>query len=475
MLKVMEKLLQKAKETASEFKMIEKGDSIMVAFSGGADSTALLALLTELKNEYGLTLFAAHLNHGLREAADNDEKAARRTAEKLGAPFVSGKAGPPPDSNVEAWARESRYDFLEKKAIEAGASRIAVAHTADDSAETMLINLVRGAGLTGLSGIAPVRESGRPGVAIIRPLIRATRTEIIEYLEGKGLPWVEDESNRDPRFVRNRIRNEVMPVLESMNPAVRETLARTAEVTRRELSTLREAGRELLDRASDKEGTILYLDAWTLMEASAGLRAAAYREAVEEVSGTLMRLSAIHLDDLDGLVMKGPPNACLDLPGLKVLRLGAKLAIGRPADVDELAGSFGPLEEVTLAVPGSVTIAGPHGTEYRIEAELVKGGEDFPDPSAEAWLVAEVDGRELIIRPRREGDRYTPAGTGGTRKLKNVLNELKVPAHERDRWPIFELDGEIVWVPGVRPSQKTAAHDKDEKVVAIRISPPLVP
>ncbi|MEW5725949.1 MAG: tRNA lysidine(34) synthetase TilS, partial [Thermodesulfobacteriota bacterium] len=209
--------------------------SLVAAFSGGPDSTALLHLCLRLAGDLGLNLFAAHLDHGLRgELGERDRRAAEAEATRAGIPFFWEKAdcralAAERSLSLEEAGRRARYDFLERARVQTGAGLIATGHTADDQAETVLFNLLRGAGPRGLAGIP--RRRGR----VIRPLLGFWRRDLLAYLKGRGLGYVEDETNRDLDFTRNRLRRHLLPLLErDYNPAVKAALVRTAEVLREE-------------------------------------------------------------------------------------------------------------------------------------------------------------------------------------------------------------------------------------------------
>jgi tRNA(Ile)-lysidine synthase len=228
-------MLTKVRKTIKKHDMLRKGDHVLVGVSGGADSVALLAALNHLRPAWRLTLTAAHFNHKTRAAeSDRDEAFVRTLCQSIGIAVVCGslKEGTRPCGlSIEDFLRRSRYGFFEKMRRKAGANRIALGHHQGDQSETVLMNVIRGAGLAGISGMPPVRNAG----TIIRPLIDCPRREILDYLASVGLSFVDDSSNTDERFLRNRIRAHLMPELQkSYNPAIHETLCRLADVLRTE-------------------------------------------------------------------------------------------------------------------------------------------------------------------------------------------------------------------------------------------------
>jgi len=216
--------------TLLEHHMLRKGDGVVAAISGGPDSTALLCLLLDIRHEWRLQVHGVHFNHGLRGAeSDEDEAFVRRQCRRLDVPFTSVRAeDPPAGGNIEQWARENRYRFLERVRADLGLEKIALGHTRDDLAETFLMRLIRGSGLTGLACLRPVRDGG-----LIRPMIGLTRADVLSYLEERGESFREDSSNRDTVRVRNRVRHELLPLMErKYNPRIMERLAITASLVR---------------------------------------------------------------------------------------------------------------------------------------------------------------------------------------------------------------------------------------------------
>ncbi|MBI3629760.1 MAG: tRNA lysidine(34) synthetase TilS, partial [Candidatus Rokubacteria bacterium] len=220
-------MIDAVRDTIRRHAMLAGGEAVLVAVSGGADSVALLHVLAALAAELSLRLTVVHLDHGLRPDSAADAAFVESLARARGLPVVVDRIAVPPGGSLEARAREARYAALRRHAARLGADRVALGHTADDQAETVLMRLLEGAGPRGLAGIPPVR--GR----YIRPLIETRRAGIVETLTAAGLTWREDPSNRDPKFLRNRIRHELLPLLASTyNPAIVPALARAAALTR---------------------------------------------------------------------------------------------------------------------------------------------------------------------------------------------------------------------------------------------------
>ena len=331
---------EKAKRTIERYNMLSNGDTVLVGVSGGPDSMALLYLLMDIRNEYGITLKLAHLNHGFRKEAADEAEFVRKTAVSLGLPVVISSIDVPAIKETDGLsaqeaARKVRYAFFAEAAEEACASLVALAHTADDQAETVLMRLLRGSGPLGLSGIPPVRkissqESGvrRQGPIVIRPLIECSRKEIEKYISERNIPFVTDSSNLKMDYMRNRVRMELLPFLEGYNPNIKETLVRTADVARRDNQFLdMEADRIYKTFRDNKEGISMELK--TLKELHPAVSSRAIRKVIKAVKGDLKRVSFQHISDILSLIDSGEGRWSLHLPDVTVSREHDKLLFKR--------------------------------------------------------------------------------------------------------------------------------------------------
>lgn len=271
-------LLSRTRRTLAERRMLEAGDVVLVACSGGPDSVAMLDVLNKLSRELQLSLHVASVDHGLRSDADLDVACAREHAAHMGVPFHALRVHVPEQSSVQDAARQVRYEALLSKAREIGARRIAVGHTMDDQAETVLARILRGAGIEGLSGIAPVRKDG-----VIRPLIDSVRVDVHAYVETRGLVVRHDPSNINTRFLRTRVRTEHLPRLSLEDPAVVRHLAALADDARSAATVLRARARRVLKTAAAGEGA-LYLE--PLRIAPPAVRRCILRLLIKELTGT---------------------------------------------------------------------------------------------------------------------------------------------------------------------------------------------
>ncbi|MBI4746560.1 MAG: tRNA lysidine(34) synthetase TilS [Deltaproteobacteria bacterium] len=358
---------EKAKRTIERYNMLCNGETVLVGVSGGPDSMALLYLLMDIRNEYGITLKAAHLNHGFRKEAADEAEFVRKTAALLGLPVIIRSIDVPAIKETDGLsaqeaARKARYAFFAEAAEEAGASMVALAHTADDQAETVLMRLLRGSGPLGLSGIPPVRaltcsdleipQSAirNPQFLIIRPLIDCSRKEIEKYISERNIPFVTDISNLKMDYMRNRVRTELLPFLEGYNPNIKETLVRTADVSHRDNQFLdMEADRIYTTVAShDMKGTVPDLRTERSEVVESGLSpvtvtmtfsdikvlhpavsSRVIRKGIKAVKGDLKRVSFQHISDILSLIDSGEGRWSLHLPGVTVSREHDKLHFKR--------------------------------------------------------------------------------------------------------------------------------------------------
>ena len=442
------------------------GEGIVVAFSGGADSTALMHLLHGLRDELKINLFVAHLNHGLRgQAGEMDRQAAEEAARRLGLPFHVGLVNCRAVAlrrglSLEEAAREARYRFLQDVRDRTRARYIATGHTADDNAESVLLNLIRGAGPSGLAGIPPVRGT------IVRPLLDFWKKELIDFLIGRGLGWVEDQSNKDLKFQRNRVRNDLLPRLERhYNKGIKAALVRTARLVRDEEAYwsqhLSKAQLRVgWARSDDRVG----LKKLPLASENRALARRLVRAAIRGLEGSVRSFSLNHVEMILDLAAE-PNHGRMDLPaGLKAWVEDDFLYIGRRTE--EIQTSF----EYDLPTPGRIAMA-EIGLE--LEATLDENPQAIDLKSLKPdTAVLDLDKLTLPLKVRnlKPGDRFQPIGLEGTKKLSDFFIDSKVPAAERGRAPIV-LDAKgIVWIGGHRLADrvKITASTKTALVLVLR-------
>ena len=456
-------LLRTVRSTLTDHGMVRRGDRVVAAVSGGADSVCMLDVLHRLSPEFDLRLVAAHLDHGLRGDEDASEtRLVARLARERGIPFETDRAGPSlrePGGSLEERAREARYAFLERVRRGHGAERVATAHTLDDQAETVLMRLLRGSGLSGLSAIPPVREPG-----VVRPLIRVRRREVEGYLERQGLPWQTDPTNLQPVHLRNRLRLELLPLLLAYQPRLVEHLGELADLAREEDAVLEGLAREWLEArcGPEREGRIS-LPRRALAELPAALRRRVVRQALGGTRGGLSGIQRNHVKAVEGLVLGDKPNARVDLPGGRFARrsydriaFGPRRAEGRAAFHARFPG------------PGS-HIVQEAGLRVLLEEKPRRA---VPSLSGSRWTAVLDAGRTrypLEMRPWLPGDRFVPLGMRGRRKVKDFLIDRKVPAEERAGVPLLLSGGTPVWLCGCRIDDRFKVTEGTERVLVVRI------
>lgn len=437
-------LLALFEETLRAQALVEPGQKVLVAFSGGADSTALLHLFCRLREIWVIEITAAHLNHSLRGAeSDSDEAHCRQVCASWHVPFFSRKVEVAQEArhrgiSVEMAAREMRYAFLQEVADAIEAEVIALGHTRDDLVETVLLNLVRGTGTAGLAGI-PLRRGN-----IIRPLLTARRQQTRIYCVERGLTFVEDISNLDPRYSRNRIRHHVLPELLRLNPRVDSAIERLSQVVRDEEAWWHNAMQSLESEFTlrrDKDEWLVSLD-WLARQPDALLRRT-IRYVVQQFSSEGRELEYEQVERLREAVRTGR-RAGVTLRGgnLHVAVGGRALRVWLKREAPPSA------YEMMVQMPGETPIP-PAGMTLFAAYSALPDASQWRQDNWEVWCDASRICGQMVVRNWRRGDRVQPLGMCGHRKLSDVFIDRKVPPHLRARIPIVcDAEG-IVWVVGI--------------------------
>jgi tRNA(Ile)-lysidine synthase len=461
----MELVRNKVLRFIREHALFKQGDTLVIAFSGGADSTALLDILAHLRG-CDLELVVAHLNHRLRGAeSEADEHFACAAAARYGYPFALATVdvaalAEERGLSLEEAGREARYAFFRKVAGESAAAAVAVGHHQDDQAETALMRLLRGAGGSGLAGMRPKSAAGM----IVRPLLSLRRKEIEQYLRKAGLAWREDSSNVDVKFLRNRIRHELLPQLAGYNPEIVERLNQTAAALAADEEILETVAAGAFCRTFTVTASGAEADLDRLLQEAPALRKRLYRKAIQSVRGDLRGISFTHLAAIEGVALAARPNSELALPGgIRVIREYRSLRFALLCAAPLPAGY-----ELSLDGPGFYPL--PCGGSLLIE-ECVEPPA-VEDAAGTSMLTAHAGKFHfpLTVRYFRNGDRFTPLGMSGRKKLKDLFIDRKVPLKTRRRIPLLVDQGEIVWVCGVQASEKTKTATVDIGMTWLRLS-----
>jgi len=470
------KLLRIVEETVMAHGMLKEKDSVVVGVSGGPDSVALLHVLRALTERFSLKLGIAHLNHGLRQN-DSDKEAVfvETLSERLGLPCHIHKEDVHEYQiknrlSLEEAARHVRYTFLNSVAEANRYHKIALGHHSDDNAELVLMNLFRGSGPLGLSGIPPVRDG-----KIIRPLINLRRAEIIDFLNQNRLTYVSDASNRDTRYLRNSVRHKLIPLLKSAyNPNISDTLNRLSSIMLSEEAWIEDVihplfEKSVLDVKNDRISlSVSMLDRW-----HTAAQRRILRKAILRIKGDLRRISFVNIDAVIDLLKKGPANGRLDLPDrIRIRRNRDVLLISREKrplrNLGVESGHSDPLVfEYKIPKPESVFIE-----EIGAHMEFTEmSTETLPDGCCAGQYTGFFDkdtlGFPMVVRNYRQGDAFRPMGMDGTQKLKKFFIDKKVPRNERIKCPILLSRNKIIWVVGHRADESVKMTPSTRNVLKV--------
>ncbi len=437
-------LLDKVKETIQKHNLFSREEKILIAYSGGTDSTALLHLLRELQEEWPITLALGHFNHKLRSNAENEELFVRNVAEKLNLPLYVGSKdvrayAAEHKFNIEEAGRKLRYGFLKETAHTHGFSKIATGHTKNDQAETFFMRLFRGSGLSGLCGIFPVVDG-----LLVRPLLYIERAEIEAYLNSIKADFQVDESNTDRRYLRNRIRSEFLPYIQKeFDPHLISRIGQVSSLFQEDELVLKELADEEKKKVIHRKKDLIFLDLNILSTLSVGLARRVVREFIAEIKGDLRKISF------------GDVESVLNLAEGKEYPLTKDVLLRREQNrIFYPAGNLKTssyellwtgenklvIKDLDMSFSGKAMLCLPENWKYdNYKGVCLDWGKlAFP----------------LLVRSRREGDRYQPIGAPGRKKLKEVMRAKNIPVSERNRRPVFLSAGEIVWIYGLPVAEK---------------------
>jgi tRNA(Ile)-lysidine synthase len=466
-------MLDQVKKTIKQYRMLTPGDRVLVAVSGGVDSVVLLYALRELQKSEKLSLAVAHFDHAMRTDSAADAEFVKKLARSLKLRYYSERADVPAYAkaqklSLEVAARTLRYQFFERIAKAHDFKKIALGHTLNDQAETLLMRLLRGAGIEGLSGIPPVRPSGE--LTYIRPLIECTRDQIVAFAQAHKLSWREDPTNYDTTIMRNKIRHELIPILKEYNPKVLEALGRTARLLAQAAYVLDcQAEQALATLIASESAQGLALDLKDLMAMPEYLQALVLRRAIARVN-PLCEPEAAHIEALLRWISRRGAGE-LHLPaGVRVLRRHSHLIVtARPAAPPKCF-------EYLLTVPGETTLSEigwrfvirslhPHPRPY-LTLTLSVYGEGTGEVRGRALLDADKIQGSLVVRNRRPGDRIRLRS--GTKKLQDFFTDKKIPREQRDAIPLICDENALIWIVGEAVHEDYRATPQTKHILEIR-------
>jgi tRNA(Ile)-lysidine synthase len=435
---------------------------IGVAVSGGADSVFLLYSLADR----GLAAAVLHVNHKLRgEDSDRDEQFVRGLAARLVLPFFTA-ALPIASGNVEQEARRARYAFFEGHIVAGHCEAVATGHTKDDQAETVFSRFLRGAGTAGLAGIRP-----RTGNFIVRPMLDLRRDEIRASLHERGIVWREDASNADTAFLRNRLRHEILPQLEALNPSLADVLASTSEWARGEEDYWKAELDRFESRHATRNGEALLVRTGEITALPPAAQRRFIRRMIERVRGSLRGIDFPHGEAIRALTAQTEGSGRIQLPDLDIYRSFDWLRIAPVGFDSRLERNF----ETPVIIPGRIEIP-QRGID--LETEQAAGNSVTYRERVYNEDVYALDqdkcGNSLVLRNWQPGDRFQPVGRS-EEKIKTLFQESRVPLWERRNWPVMVNDRAIVWTRRFGASAEFAAGAETERILIVRESKPTTP
>ena len=445
-------------------------DRLLVAVSGGPDSVSLLHLLCEFKNEWDLHLEVAHLQHGIRgDAAQQDAMFVERLAEELKLPFhmrevdlprLKSAAG---RGNLEALARAERYRFFAELVAARNLSKVATAHTQDDQAETVLMWFLRGAGLRGLGGMAPLQQIHIPSeksssLTVVRPLLDISKADVLHYLSTRSIAYCTDQTNQDRTYLRNWIRLELLPKIRPRaGDGVSARVSQQAGLVRDEDALLHTLTLQTYGSVS-ADGELLRS---ALLKQPKALQRRILRYWIEQARGHLRGIDFIHIEALLRLIDKGPAQGKLSIPGgWEFVCEYDRLRLGKTSrGAHRVCYSY----ELKIGTPLRIREAGSE-----LYVEVLSAVARFPTDLTEALFDAACLTEPLLVRNFRQGDRFKPLGVPGHKKLKDLFIEHKIPLSIRATLPLLVMGQEILWIPGYGRSESALVRERTERVVHIK-------
>jgi len=461
-------LFDRFKRTIDRYRLLEKGDRLIVGVSAGVDSMVLVHLLNTCREAFDLSLVVAHVNHGFRpQESEREAELVQKESARLHLPFEYGQFNVREFQKLRGLspqdaARKVRFHFFDDLLHKHHAQKIALGHNADDQVETVLLRLLRGAGLRGLKGILPIREG-----KVIRPLLEVWREEIDSFASEKSVPFLSDSSNLKNDYLRNRIRLSLIPLIErEYQPNFKETLLRTSTILREEDDYLEEGSEEAYQKVVHEAKDTLSFRWSEYQPLHRAIQWRLIRKIVKRVRDT----GAVMEDGVEADVLnlfqklrQPTPSFLLELePGFWAEKRYDVVLLGK-----RVVKSSSPFE-VDLLSPGRTFIE-EIGKEVVIEEMDRDQLKDYGGPLSTALMDYESLRFPLKVRNFRPGDRFSPLGVRGTQKLKDFFIDHKVPKFERSSVPLLISEEEIAWVVGYRIDERVKVTEKTKRVLKVKV------
>lgn len=459
---------------------IDLGQKLLIGVSGGPDSLTLLHVLQQA----GANLVVAHLDHQLRANSKSEARFVADFVQQLGLPFVTEvvdvhQYAKEHKQSIEEAARECRYAFLFQTAQSAVCQAVVVGHTADDQVETVLMHLLRGAGMSGLKGMAycEVISAWHNSLPLVRPMLGLWRAEVEAYCESKGLVPVIDDSNRDLTYYRNRLRHQLLPILQTYNPNIKQVFWRMADVLAHDEQILTELTQQTLQECLvDAQKGYISLDRQRFNQKGLGMQRRLLRSMCAHLRPSLRDIG---FDTIDRAIktLQQPGNVGrVDFIDYLDLMIKKDVFYIIEKDANLRFPNFPQLKNADFAAQFQPGSAVDLANGWKVQADLLEDlsisqipQADLQDPN-QAWLNAESFNFPLVVRGRQEGERFQPLGMGGhSQKLSDFFINKNIPQEARDLWPLLTSGEHIVWIAGLQPAHNFRMKGSEKAILHLQL------
>ena len=457
----MNKFIEKLRKFILENKLIQKGDKVIVGFSGGSDSTALIYALHSLRDEFHIRLIAIHINYHLRgNDSIEDEKFVKNFCFTYNIPILVKNAPITQTSSIESTARKIRFDFFEKIHKMYSTNKIALGHNANDQAETILMNLFRGTGAMGLKGIVP--KNGM----IIHPIIEFTKAEITDFLQKENLNWREDKSNSETSFSRNKIRNVIMPyVFENLNPKFVEKMVNTSRIYRETEQIMSEyVNRRLAKIIIENDESKYIISLKKIIQFSPTVRFYFYKRIYTEITGFYRDFYHYHFEEIEKILLSHGTKIKEFPNNLTVIKEYDKLIFQKTSAIKSVdMENIRKIDKIRSKFKFE---------DYRLSLKklkkIIKKKYVFEDKN-NVYMDLDKIKFPIILRHRQGGDKFIPLGMNHPKKIKDFFIDEKIPKFDRDKLLIIEDQEKIIWIAGYRIDNRVALTENTKNILNIKL------